>query len=582
MKYLSIATGLAGLMLLGGMSANAKNIVRDRNSDIRRNFTELQEMRAGLMNQRQDSPKNSTKTMSRAPLQPITEVEGKEVLYNKNSTGTYGFYEEAFFYQGEFASKVVWDDSDGVYFYNILSLANYPTYVEGRKNGNEISVSLPQCVYFNSEYNYGINLAAVKIHDYIDEFGREAVEYLYDPTITSFTYTVEESGKLTMNIPGKPFDGEELPDYAIGLIYTDTKEWLGYSDFYQEMLPFEGEITRVPEGVSMREYTFVYAGHGILVEVGFDEDTLYIRGLNPNFPDGTISAKINGTSATIVQNEIMGIYENCFMYTKCVYDNPDFDYMDDESEEFLFAPEDVVYELEISDDGNTITSKDGEMYLCLNGASNRLYYLAAYRGIRLHFQESFAGTPKIPTEPYWYDEFAMGGDGTFFFNIFDVSEEGTLLKTNCLYYRIYEDGEIKTFMQEKNNNGYRPNYYYPGIAAPTTLIPYEFMNWQDIYNYADTPRRMVAFYNPAISTVGVQTVYNYEGTTSCSDILSYDIASGMSSIIPSGIKGVTMSHLLKGIYNLQGVKLMDSVTPENINSLPKGIYVIDGKKVMVK
>lgn len=64
---------------------------------------------------------------------------------------------------------------------------------------------------------------------------------------------------------------------------------------------------------------------------------------------------------------------------------------------------------------------------------------------------------------------------------------------------------------------------------------------------------------------------------------------------PSGIKFSTIrvdnlagvdeilgetSTVAAGVYNLQGIKVADS--SENLNSLPKGLYIVDGKKVFVR
>lgn len=39
---------------------------------------------------------------------------------------------------------------------------------------------------------------------------------------------------------------------------------------------------------------------------------------------------------------------------------------------------------------------------------------------------------------------------------------------------------------------------------------------------------------------------------------------------------------LKTVYNLQGVKVLDRATSEQVEALPKGIYIVNGKKVMVR
>ena len=37
----------------------------------------------------------------------------------------------------------------------------------------------------------------------------------------------------------------------------------------------------------------------------------------------------------------------------------------------------------------------------------------------------------------------------------------------------------------------------------------------------------------------------------------------------------------KGVYDLSGRKISDDTSPANVNSLPKGIYIVDGKKYRI-
>lgn len=526
----------------------------------------------------------SVSTKALAANDIITSPTGTEKLYTKKSCGTYRFIDDAFFYEDTFNTKLVWGDNNSVYFYNILSLTETDTFVKGTMNDNKIIIDLPQTAYYDEEAGAYVELAIVQYNEYFDELNRVAGEYIYCPDITQITFNVADNGELTMVIPGEQFDGVNLPDYGLGCVYSDTKEWTGYVDFEQVLTPTEGAINVIPTGTVMKQYSFIYDGHGINVEVGFNNDNMYIRGLNPNFPSGVIVASVEGNTATIKQNQIMGIYNDVLMYLKLVKANPDYNYeSDDANLEYFFAPDNAVYTLQISDDRSTIHSVNNEYDLCLNGSPTRLYYLAVYVEINLNLQSSYAGIPKNPSDPYWYDEFNIGGTGTFFFYVYDVSTDGSMLDPDCLYYRIYVDDKIMTFVQEENPGG-RYRYYYPQIFEPTTKIPYLFTNWQDIFMYTDTPRRMVELYNPDLTSVGVQAVYEYEGETTVSDILRYDISQGTYTFIKdeTGVGKVTIPPTTKSIYNLMGIKIDESASPTKINSLPKGIYIINGEKVYVR
>lgn len=567
---------ILGLALLGTLSASAINVVRT--SDPRP--AKMSVTKPELVDTMTAPFKNN------ASDAVITSPEGTEKLYSKEVAGTFRFMDDAFYYEEVFNTKLIWGEDNDVYFYNILSLAEYDTFVKGKVEGDKVVIDLPQTAAYDAEEGRYVELAIVQYHEYRDEFNRPAGEYIYCPDYDQITFELADNGVLRMVIPGDQYDFLDLPDYGLGYVYSDNKEWTGFVDFSQVLTPTQGAINVIPAGTVMNKYTFIYDSHGIIVEVGFNGDYMYIRGLNPNFPDGVIIASIEGNTAIIKQNQIMGIYSDTLMYLKLVKYNEDYNYeTDDPYLEYFFAPPEAVFTLQLSDDRKTIRSGENEYELALNGSPSRLYTLAVYKEINLDLQTSYAGTPRNPAEPYWYDEFKTGGTGLFFFYVYDVSTDGSMLDPEQLYYSIYVDGQIMTFVQELNPSGGRPYYFYPQIYEPTTRIPYLFTNWQDIYLYADTPRRMVEIYDSSVKTVGVQSVYVYDGVTTVSDILSYDILTGKTSYIPaseSGLGVVTADPVAKGVYNLQGMKILDSAQPSDINSLPKGIYIVDGKKVYVR
>ena len=50
----------------------------------------------------------------------------------------------------------------------------------------------------------------------------------------------------------------------------------------------------------------------------------------------------------------------------------------------------------------------------------------------------------------------------------------------------------------------------------------------------------------------------------------------------SGIDAVSAPRLPTGVYTLQGVKLAESMSPQQMQQLGKGVYIIDGKKMVVR
>ena len=51
----------------------------------------------------------------------------------------------------------------------------------------------------------------------------------------------------------------------------------------------------------------------------------------------------------------------------------------------------------------------------------------------------------------------------------------------------------------------------------------------------------------------------------------------------SGIEDITINEKSGyNVYNLQGVQVLRTDNPEMINALPAGIYIVNGKKMVVK
>jgi hypothetical protein len=68
----------------------------------------------------------------------------------------------------------------------------------------------------------------------------------------------------------------------------------------------------------------------------------------------------------------------------------------------------------------------------------------------------------------------------------------------------------------------------------------------------------------------------------CRDGRSRNISVVYSFVDPTGIAGVNASSSLTGVYGINGVKVLNIVTKDNLNDLPTGIYIIGGKKVIVE
>lgn len=91
--------------------------------------------------------------------------------------------------------------------------------------------------------------------------------------------------------------------------------------------------------------------------------------------------------------------------------------------------------------------------------------------------------------------------------------DGQALNINNLYYRVYFDGELQTFL---------PDDYF--IDEPMTDIPASYNNDFTFINLPEDGYTMVLFFRP-LEKVGIQAVYKVDGVETVSGISEYTFVS---------------------------------------------------------
>ena len=535
----------------------------------------------------------------------IYDVTGDVKQYSKYSIGTeYSYLYGVYLYDGNYPAEIVWDGNT-VYFKNPLTPYYSDSYIKGTLEDNTITVELPQTVEYYDEESFGLNLSMLKLDSYEND-GEEIFTYRRDESITKITYTLSEDGSLTLNMPGI-FDNENLPEYALGYVYTDIDPdydgaWIGFSDFQQAYTPFDKTPATMPEGddVETKTYSFIYGDYGFPVTIAFQNDKVFIQGLCQALPDAVIYGDIqtenpeigprpgDGVLIFIPQDQYLGIYmDQFFVYTKCVYPNPDIPDEDRDyyTNGYVLAPSEMGYYLLINPADNTMASVFNKMYLCFNVDSNRVNVIESYLDVKFIEQQEYSGTPANPVDLLFDDYYAENyGYYSFYFTLPCLSTEGRLLDTNNLYYRVYVDGEILEFIE--NSEGYGVNGQplvfpmYDGITEPTDMLPIWFNNGWDIFKWTNTEIE-VGIYIEGVTTLGVQSIYTYDNETTCSDIITIEAESGdlVASPAESKVDGLVNSNVISTqYYDLNGRRVMN---PD------KGIYIkksilSDGNTVVKK
>lgn len=506
----------------------------------------------------------------------IENAEGQKIQYSRSAEGLFVFYGELMdFYDDAAPGTIVWGENNEVYFYNILAAQQTDTYAKGTLAGETITVPMGQTLLWiddDPDYDpYGINLGVLKLFHGSDEWMGDYFSYELDDSIENVTYTLNADGSLSLNLPGDPYEGGELPEYVLGFYYSDDLEWIGCVDFYQEW-EIAGEMTELPEDATLNSYIFIneYFQNGSIVDVAFYGDDLYIRGLSNQFPEGIVKARVEGDKAYIPQDQIIGIAMDLFfIYTKCIIENPYYDPDDWDSEEYMFAPEDVCYVLEIDRENMVITSAEQEAYLCFNYYKNMYFPMDEFENINL-----VPGTYGVgnPADPFRLSYVTMLADWMGYnyigFTQPNITVDNQLLNSENLYYRIYINGDLKVFEEEWGINLIGEEVLmYMDVDGPTDLLSSEFSNYEDIEAMGGTV--IVGFYEEGIETVGVQSVYLDGDKEYCSYIVTIDTA---TREVTTGINGVeTTTAIDNNYYDLYGRRVANPTG---------GIFIHNGKKII--
>ena len=510
----------------------------------------------------------------------IWEAEGTKKLYSKSSAGTALFYGAIELYKDVFPAEMVWGDNDEVYVKNILSTIPSESYVKGTLKDGVITFQAGQLVDYIEEEGFPPYGLAVGVGRTVVNEQNDTYDFVLDPSITEFQIKVEKNGSMNLVLPGEPFNGEEPTEYILCLYYTDDNQFAGFSDFSQQYKPVDYEIVRMPFGVPQEQYVYIddfdYAS---FVNVAWSDDYLYLQGLDPMIPEGVVKAKIDGNTATIAQNQYVGIYMGLsYIFTKVALDNPNYDIFDPSTDPYIFAPADQGYVLTFDRDKGEIMSDKPGIYLSFQPDEDNFWNVNCFLSdFVMKYQATAAGTPANPVPVRYFDAQAgYWGYTDFQFKISNYSTEGHLLDVEHLFYQVLVNGEPIIFGERTliNLNG-EEAVAYVGVPEEQRWLPYLFSNDDDITKWSSSEFD-VGIYVPDVKTLGVQSLYLYDGVATYSKLMTLDVETGeitesdgsgaVESIYQAEVKDVEY-------FTLSGVKVKN---PQNGIFVKRTIYS-DGK-----
>lgn len=484
----------------------------------------------------------------------IRNAEGKPVFYfQDNDALIYGDPAESY---GNI-STIVYGENNDVYFYNIAPELGTTTYVKGTQEGDVITVELPQVLEFYDAYGYGMALTLQKLN---------AITGAYVAAEGSVQFNVYDDGDIVLELPG-----EETGDYALGVIYTDDLSDIGLSYLSMVYSPMEEQPVVTPEGIETETYYFNDGYFGYPVKVGMDSQHIYLQGIVEGMPSfTTIYGDLNGNQASLPQDQFLGGYYGYEIYTKCI---------ELIGGQYDFSPESATVNLNIDTANKTISYSENSPLLYIIADLQQRLGLALYEEFNLKVQDSFSGTPRNPYNLDYNDDYIDYGYYSFMFNISNVSTEGNVLNNEDLYYKVYIDGDVFEFEEEFDDDlGYN---IYDGFGTGE-LVPFYFDNGNDFYSWS-VNQREVGIYIEGVSTIGVQTIYDYNGQVTESGIVTFNTETGEVDSTPSGVEGL-INNEVKSVmyYDLNGRRIAN---PEQGIFIKKSVNndgKVSTKKVVVR
>lgn len=458
----------------------------------------------------------------------IYEAEGTVQSMLTTGTGSYVFMESLVYYEDETVSNhVVYGDNGDVYFYNLLPYAGTDTYVKGQIEGDQIVVELPQTLLVHPSGDYAVNLDILKF-----------TNQTFAPTDekNSVTFAIGEDGSLTLETLSA--------DFALGYIYTNDDAFAGYSANALYLSPFDASLVELPEDAEPEQWGLVTGSTGYMIDVAIVGDDIYFGSVFPeSFPDiwlkGTIVRDGDKTQVKLANRQFMGLdYDSpCYLYFMTEGIDTEDEYVEPEFMDFGYK-----YVFDFDETEKLLLPVDEEI-MWVAGLSDEYYYAVdEISRVRIHYQDSFAGTPANPYGLYYLvTDFNKNG---FIFYIPAVSTNITVLDPDCLYYRVYVNGEVFTFT---------PDLYE--LDEEMDLVPFAFGN-DCIQNYGGATR-WIWMFEGGIESLGVQSVYKYEGVETESEIVTMTIESGIEGTVTDrtvtsetyfDLTGRALSQPANGLY----------------------------------
>ena len=603
-------TLLMAVAMVATVQAQVQFNVRATKSHLTLNREKVSTQRGGFQNQMR--PKALGNLITEQP-------EGEVKQYVRSGFG-FTVSDGTLFTTTQDAKTSIVYDADGttVYIKNIVNGMSYDfgdSWAVGTlsADGTTITVSLEQTVGWSWMYDVGIRLAWGRT--VINDEGT-MVSFERDETVTEAVYVIDGETISLQGTSGATEFQNTIEDFvAEGLtcVYEDDDAWPGYLEWNtvlteREPVPVPEIITEQPAG---ELHSYIRSGANIyqgwdgpamvnqsgMADVVFDEDgeTVYLRDVvyevaSNVWVKGTINA--DRTKITVPMGQYLYWDENgeYGMVLQWMSTNVETttDEEGNEQKVMTVTVHQGVPEATYTIDGETISLDN------CSGDPNAQFpsnFIATGLGVVYNNDLTFCAmdfntvynefhlVPAVPADPVlyedsWFDSGEEDGYSCFDFTVLAEDVDGNYIDPTHLVYSIFTDDDVP-FVFEAATYSY-------DLTEDMTDIPYE------IYSSGyDFDMSRIYFYrtnmgdNPMFTQrIGIQVHYDVPVTSKGRDIT---IVRNSSNIVywelpPSAISEVRTEPTTTddAYYNMMGQRFNAGST------LPAGIYIHKGKKIIVK
>lgn len=385
------------------------------------------------------------------------------------------------------------DGNGNYYIKNPISKIRTDTWIKGSLRGDTIYFDTPQCLMVMEDQG-----SRKAYYVYNMKLNDNQTNFIPD-TLAHYMKFVDNDGQL-----------RQVSEGILGLT-TQTGAWTGYGDYDITIRPQDDQATATPEGVDFKPYILSYDNSygtrsGVKCSVGLKGNAFYLRDLCSEMNGNCISGLFDGNTVSVDMPQYLGpdMEHGYHLYAFGAVS----EIAPDETgrpQEHTYLANHLSFDYDPSD-----ASFTSDSVLVLNMGKNDFYYLYGYRRPQLHPYEPKAGQPANAVFSDYMAYTKADGYGGIKFVLPEFSTANDYLVQDSLFYDMYFDGELYTFAQP----------LYRNVVEPMTDVP---ATYSDGFDFVSKDLVRTVYYYSDLSTIGVQMVYKYDGTTMKSDIVTLNL-----------------------------------------------------------